>query len=643
VQAEVTRHAAALAARGIRVVSWFPGINGDGLDHIGVTGLTRAGTRVLDRLFGAGNIALADIPRHGAPVPESSRRSDVAPWNGGDFLYNDEGGCTAGVGITFRKHRYMITAAHCFTRGSKVYNGDGGKLMGTVASRDQRHGGDDTELIATKPSNVLWTGATDDPAARPLIGAEGSPDGAIVCNEGAYSGELCSTVVSDDPGCIDLEKRVACGIDESSSSGIASEQGDSGGPVVRYTGAGNPEVTGIVNAGNAPSVPCADKVVKCSRILFYTAIGQILTREYPGAKLIQAKTVAYVSDANDRTVTPVSTRTRKAGKPIPVPAGVGGLAAAPDGKVVYAATGMEVSGRYNWVVPISTATNRPGPKVTVGPGAVSVVVTPDGRTAYVASYEIGSLGQTSVITPINTSTDTAGAPIEFRPWVPVSLDGNGIGYLTMAPDQKAVYAIAGIWPKSGGGEAFGLVPFGLPGGVQGAPATLPFPAGAAITPDGRTIYVIGVAGMPDASQPELIPVSAGGGAGAPIPLPAAPIDVAVTPDGKTAYVTGTNTVIPVNLRTRTAGPAISLKGTGVSAIAITPDGKTAYILAANAVIPVNLTTNKPGRPIAITSTADTDDSSVVIAIITSKTTTPGTMTDQEARPRDPATYQRSNG
>jgi DNA-binding beta-propeller fold protein YncE len=89
------------------------------------------------------------------------------------------------------------------------------------------------------------------------------------------------------------------------------------------------------------------------------------------------------------TVTPISTTTGKAGRPIVVrtgsqigPGGLGTqLAVTPDGKTIWAADSAA------GVTPISTATNRPGKPVRVvyqrGQGTSQVLVTPDGKTVYV--------------------------------------------------------------------------------------------------------------------------------------------------------------------------------------------------------------------------------------------------------------------
>jgi hypothetical protein len=76
-------------------------------------------------------------------------------------------------------------------------------------------------------------------------------------------------------------------------------------------------------------------------------------------------------------------------------------------------------------------------------------------------------------------------------------------------------------------------------------------------------------------------------------------EIAITPDGKTAYVLGVHTVTPINTATNTPGKPIRLGSNPTALIAITPDGKTAYVGTTGTVIPISTATNTPGKPIRI--------------------------------------------
>jgi hypothetical protein len=306
VHAEVTKAVSTFARRGIDIVSWFPGVNGDGLEHIGVVDLTAAKARKLDRLFGASRIELQDLSARQAPRFTANRVYDSAPWDGGDNLTSSNNnwhyGCTSGAGITYRGAQYMITAAHCYEPGWPIYNefrdvSRPNNYMGTEASRDVTYRGDDTALVRMPVEGNIWTGIIGSPVAKRVAGAATNPDGDIIYNEGALSGEVAAKVVNNYFGCISLSglpgvsgKRTECNLVEATSSGIAGQEGDSGGPVIRYIG-GNLMVTGIVSAGG-DLIPCKyntqyeNSVDSCSHTLYYTAMTEILSTEYPGAQLV---------------------------------------------------------------------------------------------------------------------------------------------------------------------------------------------------------------------------------------------------------------------------------------------------------------------------------------------------------------------
>jgi hypothetical protein len=304
VHAEVTKDINTLAGRGIDMVSWFPGINGDGLEHIGVVNLTTAKTRALDQLFGASRIALQGLSASRAPQATGNRVYDSAPWDGGDNITSSRVGCTSGVGITYHGAQYMIIAAHCYEPGWQIYNEFFGvsrpnNNMGTETSRDVSNGGDDTALVRMPVGGNIWTGIIGNPIAKQVAGDATNPDGDIVYNEGAYSGEVAAKVVNNYYGCISPKgytglsgNRTECNIVEATSSGIANQEGDSGGPVIRYIG-GKLMVTGIVSAENT-ATPAAcqyntqyeGSTNSCSHTLYYTAMTEILSTEYSGAELV---------------------------------------------------------------------------------------------------------------------------------------------------------------------------------------------------------------------------------------------------------------------------------------------------------------------------------------------------------------------
>jgi DNA-binding beta-propeller fold protein YncE len=77
---------------------------------------------------------------------------------------------------------------------------------------------------------------------------------------------------------------------------------------------------------------------------------------------------------------------------------------------------------------------------------------------------------------------------------------------------------------------------------------------------------------------------------------------AASPNGRTIYVLGEGAsdpiVTPIDTKTNTAMPAITLAEPGAASIVIAPDGKTAYVSTDSGVVPINTSTKTAGEPIA---------------------------------------------
>ena len=229
------------------------------------------------------------------------------------------------------------------------------------------------------------------------------------------------------------------------------------------------------------------------------------------------------------------------------------------------------------VTPIDTSTNTAGTPIVVGSGPEGVAITPDGKTAYVANMGLGS------VTPIDTSTNTAGTPIAV---------GSGPDAIAITPDGKTAY-VANF-------NADSVTPIDASTNTAGTPIAVGSgPDAIAITPDGKTAYVTNF------NADSVTPIDTSTNtAGPPIAVGSAPFGVAITPDGKTVYVANFNadSVTPIDTSTNTAGPPIAV-GSAPFGVAITPDGKTVYVTNFNSgsVTPIDTSTNTAGPPIAVGS------------------------------------------
>jgi len=280
-------------------------------------------------------------------------------------------------------------------------------------------------------------------------------------------------------------------------------------------------------------------------------------------------------------------------------------------QTVYVSRG---DGRGGTVTPIDTATNTLGAPIPIGRSAGLIVMAADGRTAYVTSDE-------SIVVPIDTATGTPGAPIR------VGVTGPGLhdqpDGIVITPDGRTVY-VANI----GSGT---VTPIDTATNTPGEPVEVGVrPRAIVITPDGRTAYVVNQSrpqpppwhsyeaekrGLPQpAPDPRgtVTPIdSATNVPGKPIDVGNEPFAIAVTPDGKTVYVantwentgrlaSGQSTVTPIATATNTPGAPIEV-GSGPWAFAITPDGTTAYVINfySHSVTPIATATNTPGPPIPV--------------------------------------------
>ena len=293
-----------------------------------------------------------------------------------------------------------------------------------------------------------------------------------------------------------------------------------------------------------------------------------------------------------------------AGKPAPA-----AVAARPGvARTAYVAVGADT------VVPVNTTTDAVGPPIKGLPAGLllrgfptSAASSPDRQTV----YEVGTTTDgNGVVVPIDTATKRAGRPITLSaPCVPgssVRLSSCFVYPADIAIDPNGK---TGYVSYNGG-----VFPINLARKTAGKPISIPCDCRAmAFTPDGNTLYVLksvpgsGV-GQTAYATPTLTPIrTETNKALAPIRLPIKNLasGVAITPDGKTAYVVAgmggnpyDNSVIPVDLATNRALAPIRLKARGQAArLVISPGGGTAYVVSARAVTPINTATNKAGPPI----------------------------------------------
>lgn len=285
-----------LAGAGIQMEEFWPDTK-TGKEWIGVDSLTPAKASLLRLRYGAEKIHVFDVAPSERAVLTASRTNDTSPYNAGDSISDGNVSCTAAFGTISHLdgQKYMLTAAHCFTSGSYIYNQfcpydlancpgaqGSGAFMGTVGARDVTDGGTDTEVLRINSWYGITTGADSNPQLAFVSGYTSNPIGYQVCNDGATTGEICGLVIDQSNVCRQEQGRQgqghACYLVHAynPSGGIANAEEDSGGPVFRFNGS-SLEATGIVSASTQFINGCHVNVDHlCFSDVYYTDISYTL-------------------------------------------------------------------------------------------------------------------------------------------------------------------------------------------------------------------------------------------------------------------------------------------------------------------------------------------------------------------------------
>lgn len=277
----------------------------------------------------------------------------------------------------------------------------------------------------------------------------------------------------------------------------------------------------------------------------YLLIAVLAAAALPAVAGAAGPRLAYVSNLDGNTLTPIDVFSGTLGAPIAVQS-PRGSAITPDGQTAYV-----VNQHANTVTPIDLQSGTAGTPISVGTQPLTLAIAPDGGTAYVANFT------SSNVTPIDIATNTAAPPIAI---------GGSATDVVVTPDGATVYAVSA--------NQNAVTPIDTATGTAGAPIPVgSAPFGMAITPDGATVFVA------NRDSDSVTPIStATDTAGPAIAVGDHASAVAMTPDGATAYVTNfaSDDVTPIATATRTAGAPIPA-GNAPGAIAVSPDGATVYV------------------------------------------------------------------
>jgi YVTN family beta-propeller protein len=228
---------------------------------------------------------------------------------------------------------------------------------------------------------------------------------------------------------------------------------------------------------------------------------------------------------------------------------------------------------------------RTAATITVGEGPLGIAITPDNKEVYVSNF-----GQDSTLVPGAVEGNTVSVINTRRNRVVATIPvGNLPAGVAVRPDGKRVYVTSRrgnqIWVISTATYAvLDVIP------VQNEPANVAF------TPDGKRAYVTNFGSnsvsVIDTEKETVVPVPDG----TAIRVGMVPVGINISPDGKRAYVVNvfSNNISVIDTASNTVVATIPAAAqSGPRAVATTPDGTRAYVTSFldNTVLEIDTNTN----------------------------------------------------
>ena len=271
ITSSMTAAVQSLSAAGVSLLSFGPD-DADGV-RVQVSSDPAKAESVLSARYGTGIFHVSHAVSVAGGSALTYRYSDTSPWNGGDFIYNQNyGTCTSGLPVTGGPSNttYMLTAAHCFSEdgvtGRQVANGYIGNsgvihgsqtLIGRVTVTDNDYNNvnnEDSALIQTSVSDLDFNTSWDAQGRDTQVGVAGNTAGDHICLSGAYSGEHCTGTVKytgqTQCGQLDPPYTQSCQVSlvyvDSGDQDLAG-QGDSGGPAYSYDASSHLLARGMID------------------------------------------------------------------------------------------------------------------------------------------------------------------------------------------------------------------------------------------------------------------------------------------------------------------------------------------------------------------------------------------------------------
>lgn len=156
--------------------------------------------------------------------------------------------------------------------------------MGTVGARDLSNGGIDSEVLRMRGSGLLFTGPIGNPQRAAVSGYTSNPEGYQVCTDGTYDGEICNLMIIRNHDICKPRDTGGMSCDlvraDNQADAAGGGEGDSGGPVFRFSGS-NLLVTGTISSGGGSEEPCPANAFPyrtCWQDQYYTAAVSIVQK-----------------------------------------------------------------------------------------------------------------------------------------------------------------------------------------------------------------------------------------------------------------------------------------------------------------------------------------------------------------------------
>jgi DNA-binding beta-propeller fold protein YncE len=250
---------------------------------------------------------------------------------------------------------------------------------------------------------------------------------------------------------------------------------------------------------------------------------------------------AYVSSLTEDTVTPYDLAKGTAGPPVKVGVTPEAIVITPDGRTMYVLSSASAHSKQSEVTPITIATGKAGAPIPAGGESQQMAISPDGKTILVFLKDS--------VTPIDTTTNTAGKALAAGTVSPAGVEFSADGQTAYVVDMGAgTLTSINLATRTAG----------KPIKVGDASKVLDGPLAVAITPDGKTAYVLNPS--LDPKHDSLVtPVDiAAGTAGKPIAVPGMAESITASLDGKTIYVGGyrPGQMTPISTSTNQVGPVV---------------------------------------------------------------------------------------